>query len=96
MKFLVRGKEGFLEAELKEGDLIPTNIKVHPKDLFHFGTDVVEICSHDKNRFIPDSAYLNKMKKACVNYLFVSQQSEDVDYAQSGKRLIAATAYMKK
>ena len=95
MKFLVRGKDSFLEAKVVGGELKATNIKVDPKKLIHFGSDIVARAEFDSSGYLR-SEYMDEMGKYGVDYLLLSQHEEEVDFAQSGKRLIAVTAYKKR
>jgi hypothetical protein len=95
MKFLVRGKDSFLEAKVEGGELKATHIKVDPKELVHFGSDIVERAGFDSTEYITVE-YLDKMRNFGADYIFVSQNEEEVDFAQSGKRLIAVTVYKKR
>lgn len=85
MKFLIRGKTNFLEIKLK--NLEPTGEEIDPRTLVHFGTDLVSDDGIDW--------YIKGMEELDVDYLFISQQGERVNYAQSGKLLTVLTAYKK-
>ena len=96
MKLLVRGtKTAFREAMMKDGELKPTGIEVDPASLVHFGTDVVGM---DGGFGLPrvniKSDYLARMDRMGVDYILVSDELERVEHAQSGKNLVALTAYL--
>ena len=72
MRFLIREKDGFLEAKLN-GEKIesePNSCKIDPSGLVHFGTDIV--CKGDNF-----TNYVNSMEKSGVDYLFVSEKNID-------------------
>ena len=92
MKFLIRGKINFLEVELKDNKLNPTNQEVDPKTLIHFGTDLIGSTSYP---FILDRDYLRQIEAQGVDYLFISQECVGVDSGQCGKTLRVLTAYKK-
>lgn len=72
MRFLIREKDGFLEAKLngEKIELWEESSKVDPSGLVHFGTDIV--CKG--NNF---TDYVNSMEKRGVDYLFVSEKNID-------------------
>jgi hypothetical protein len=94
MKFLLRGKQGFLEAELKDGILEKTGKIVDPRELVHFGTDLMDLDLRNFDSGL-SKQYIHKLECMNVEYLFVSEP-EDVEYAQSGKKLAVVTSYLRK
>ncbi len=92
MKFLVRGKTNFLEAEFKDRRFKPTNREVDPRTLVHFGTDIIN--SMDDEYFL-SLDHIGQLQKEGVDYVFISR-GEDVESGQRGKVLNVVTAYKKK
>jgi hypothetical protein len=95
MKYLIRGEKGnFLEAELiKDWEFTPTEVEVNPRDLIHFGTDLIN------NKDLED--YAKEMEKNGVDYLFVSGEHKRFvsSTGPCGTRLEVMrdiTAYLKK
>jgi hypothetical protein len=91
MKFLLRGKTGFLEAELEEEPkftLKPTDKEVDPKTLAHFGTDLM---SRDYNI----KRYMAEMEKIDIDYLFVSGVMCNIAFDEFEQKLRIITAYKK-
>ncbi len=91
MKYLIRGKANFLEAEIENGELKPAKKKVDPRTLVHFGTDIIN-CPNNLS-FI-DADYLKKLERMGVDYLFLSEPQR-VDFINCGKDLRVVTAYKK-
>ena len=99
VKFLIRDKnKSFLEAVVSGGNLVPTEIKVNPQDLIHFGTDTID----KYNLLWP---YAMRMEERGVDYLLVSSEEELVNNMQhrvyngsslTSKELVSVTAYLKK
>jgi len=93
MKLLIRGEKNFLEAELDKYDRpIPTGKEVDPETLTHLGTDIIGYTKPFDLRDRIETIGKNPE----IDYLCISQNSVNVDYAQCGKDLVAVTAYREK
>jgi hypothetical protein len=98
MKYLIRDRnKSFLEAKVEDNKIIPTEIKVNPRDLVHFGTDTVNA---DNLR-----PYSMRMGERGIDYLLVSSEEELVNNMQhkvyngsslTSKHIVTVTAYLKK
>lgn len=94
MKYLIRGENGnFLEAMWQPGIIQLTESEVNPRDLIHFGTDLVS----DSNF----KEYTQEMEKQGVDYLFFSGEHKRFvsSTGPCGTRLEVIrdiTAYLKK
>jgi hypothetical protein len=96
IKYLVRGEKGnFLEAKLHESKvfILPTGVEINPRDLVHFGTDLV----NDNNL----EEYTRDMEKIGIDYLFFSGEHEELIHSVGpcgtrSETIRNIAAYLKK
>ena len=109
IKYLVRGEKGnFLEATVENSSELvkikPTKIEVNPRDLVHFGSDVI---TNGWDLY----AYTENMKTQGADYILISEYDKSVehkikkcddpeygvskDFLQS-ESIRGVTAYLKK